>query len=204
MNVVEICNLALSRIGDSATVSSIDPPEGSAQAEHCAMFYPLARDTLLESFPWHFALKRARMPLVEYESKQWAFCYGIPDDCLRILNITASDAADDSEYSVMHSREIDARGRQIVWCNTPDAVVRFVARVENPMLWPPSFVDAVAWKLAAMLAGAIIKGDTGAQFAAMCDAKAQTLMAEMKNTDVMQFRTESFIGGYTAPWLGIR
>ena len=36
---VEICNLALARLGDAATVVSIDPPEGSAQAEHCAMFY---------------------------------------------------------------------------------------------------------------------------------------------------------------------
>ena len=31
-SVVDICNIALSRLGDRATVTSIDPPEGSAQA----------------------------------------------------------------------------------------------------------------------------------------------------------------------------
>lgn len=45
---VDICNLALARLGDNATVASIDPPEGSAQAEHCARFYAIARDSLLE------------------------------------------------------------------------------------------------------------------------------------------------------------
>ena len=57
---VEICNLALARLGDAATVVSIDPPEGSAQAEHCAMFYPMARDTLLAQHPWGFAQRRVR------------------------------------------------------------------------------------------------------------------------------------------------
>ena len=44
---VDICNLALGHLGDSATVATIDPPEGSAQAEHCARFYPIARDARL-------------------------------------------------------------------------------------------------------------------------------------------------------------
>ena len=32
---VQICNIALAHLGDTATVASINPPEGSAQAEHC-------------------------------------------------------------------------------------------------------------------------------------------------------------------------
>ena len=50
-SVVDICNQALSHLGDSATVASIDPPEGSAQAEHCARFYPAALAALLEMHP---------------------------------------------------------------------------------------------------------------------------------------------------------
>ena len=56
---VDICNLALSHLGDNATVASIDPPEGSAQAEHCSRFYPIARDTLLEMHNWNFSTRRA-------------------------------------------------------------------------------------------------------------------------------------------------
>ena len=57
-SVVDICNLALAHLGDDATISSIDPPEGSAQAEHCKRFYTSARDTLLQLHPWNFASKR--------------------------------------------------------------------------------------------------------------------------------------------------
>ena len=71
---VEICNLALARLGDAATVVSIDPPEGSAQAEHCAMFYPMARDTLLAQHPWGFAQRRVR-------PARLAAGYLLPDDC---------------------------------------------------------------------------------------------------------------------------
>lgn len=60
-SAVTICNLALAHLGDSATVSSIDPPEGSAQAEHCARFYPVALGLLLEAHPWNFATKRSRL-----------------------------------------------------------------------------------------------------------------------------------------------
>ena len=56
---VDICNLALSHLGDTATIASLDPPEGSAQAEHCARFYPIARDSLLEMHAWGFATSRA-------------------------------------------------------------------------------------------------------------------------------------------------
>ena len=42
---VDICNLALAHLGDDATIASIKPPEGSAQAEKSARFYPIARDT---------------------------------------------------------------------------------------------------------------------------------------------------------------
>ena len=38
---IDIVNLALSRLGDDATVASLYPPEGSAQAEHGARFYPV-------------------------------------------------------------------------------------------------------------------------------------------------------------------
>jgi hypothetical protein len=37
---VDIANLALAHLGDEAAVTSFDPPDGSAQAEHCARLLP--------------------------------------------------------------------------------------------------------------------------------------------------------------------
>ncbi|NBQ76422.1 MAG: hypothetical protein EBU14_13895, partial [Acetobacteraceae bacterium] len=61
---VDICNLALANLGDTATVASINPPEGSAQSEHCSRFYPIARDTLLEMHNWNFSTRRILLPEV--------------------------------------------------------------------------------------------------------------------------------------------
>ena len=63
-SAVDICNEALSHLGDSATVSSIDPPEGSAQAEHCARFYDSTLQSLSELHNWKFALRRTSLAQV--------------------------------------------------------------------------------------------------------------------------------------------
>ena len=67
---VDICNLALAHLGDSATVASINPPEGSAQAEMCQRFYPIARDSLLEMHNWGFATRRKALAQLNNTSKQ--------------------------------------------------------------------------------------------------------------------------------------
>ena len=67
-SVVDICNIALSRLGDRATVTSIDPPEGSAQADHCRRFYPIALKTILaayKDFEDRMALVETKLPALE-------------------------------------------------------------------------------------------------------------------------------------------
>ena len=64
MSEVTICNLALSHLGDTANVQSIKPPDNSKQAQLCAKFYYVARNSLLEMANWGFATKRAVLALV--------------------------------------------------------------------------------------------------------------------------------------------
>ena len=52
---VDLCNLALSLVGQSASISSVDPPEGSVYAHLCAQMYPLALGEMLEQHPWGFS-----------------------------------------------------------------------------------------------------------------------------------------------------
>ena len=75
----------------------------------------------------------------------------------------------------------------IIWSDTENAIIRYIKRVDNSHLFTPSFTTALSWKLAAMLAGAIIKADTGAQYAAMCEAQVHSLIAQAKNNDAQQF-----------------
>ena len=62
--VVSICNLALSRIGDNATISAVGPSDGSFQAEACGRLYPIALGTCLGMHNWAFATRRVRLAAV--------------------------------------------------------------------------------------------------------------------------------------------
>jgi hypothetical protein len=94
-SVVDICNLALAHLGDNATIASIDPPEGSAQAEHCQRFYPIARDTLLEMHSWSFSTKRAYGAEVENTWSMWEYAYAMPNDASDIIAVIPPEARDD-------------------------------------------------------------------------------------------------------------
>ena len=50
----------------------------------------------------------------------------------------------------------------------PNAVLIYSAFVSNTQLFPPSFIDALAWRLAAHLAGPVIKGDVGVSASITC------------------------------------
>jgi hypothetical protein len=205
---VDIVNLALAHLGDNATVASLDPPEGSAQAEHCARFYPLARDALLEMHDWNFATKRAQLALIDTAWTEWKYAYEQPSDCLNAVAVLAPTATDDysaalplpfSQSGIVSSGqglytpqhyicETDERGRSVILTNQEDAVLRYVAYVTDTTKFSPLFTQTLSWQLAALLAGPIIKGDAGAAEAKRCLQMASAYMAKATESDSQQRR----------------
>ena len=55
LSVVDICNVALTRIGSTQRITAITPPFNTNEAAQCALFYPQCRDELLRDFPWPWA-----------------------------------------------------------------------------------------------------------------------------------------------------
>lgn len=51
---IEICNIALSRIGNSRSINSMT--EASKEANQCSLHYEQCRDAVLSDFPWNFAV----------------------------------------------------------------------------------------------------------------------------------------------------
>lgn len=106
-SAVDICNVALGHLGDTATVVSITPPDSSVQAQLCARFYPIARDALLEMSAWGFATKRiqlAQVTLPTYTDSDgntrggtWQFGYSVPADMVNVLAVLPAEALDDYE-----------------------------------------------------------------------------------------------------------
>lgn len=183
-SVVEVCNLALGYLGDRATVASIDPPEGSAQAEHCARFYPIARDTLLELARPSFAMRRAALsPLVD-TPEEWGFAYAVPSDAITVLAVVPPGEADDAGLAPgAFVLEADASGQRVIYTHVEQAQVRYVARVEDTARFSPLFTAALSWYLASMLAGPVVKGDAGEAAAQRCLQRAMAMLAQATGTD---------------------
>jgi len=159
---VSVCNLALSHLGDEATVSSIDPPEGSEQAERCAMFYPIARNTVLESHAWGCAT--TRKPLVELSGVEppdsWAYAYAYPNGCLRPLVLLMPGASDDDDGKDFVVEETED-GTRVIYTNVEDADLRYIFLQDDTTRYSALMVNAIARLLASYLAGPVIKGTEG-------------------------------------------
>jgi hypothetical protein len=187
MTAVEICNLALSHLGDTASVSAIDPPEASVQAELCSRFYPIARDTVLQSHPWSFITRRADLVLTAEVNDQWEYVYALPNNLIEIIAIL--DPNTDHDYSITYETsenlgafpdgvgayaprpyaiETLAAGTRVICTNQVDAVARYTQYITDTTLFPPMFAMALTWLLASMLAGPLIKGDVGAAEGKRC------------------------------------
>jgi hypothetical protein len=192
---VEIANLALSRLGDSATVASLSPPEGSAQAEKCARFYPLARDVMQEDFVWSFCVRRKSLALVaNWSSGKWAYAYAAPSDMVRPISISHPEASSDqvdvlgTRPGAMFQVESTSTGQAIILTNQPEAELRYTVKVTDTTRYSAQFVDALAWRLASMLAGPILKGDAGIKMTQSCLQIAISLAgdAAVKNANSSQ------------------
>jgi len=207
---IDICNLALAHLGDVATVSSINPPEGSAQAQHCAMFYPIARDSLFEMHSWGFATKRIALASVTSEWPMWSYAYAIPADAVNLIAVLPPEAQDD--YSTRFSptdtpgyyannapimaagryvpqpfvTEVNSAGQHCILTDQENAILRYTYQLNNPTEFSPLFVMALSWHLASMLAGPVIKGDAGAAEAKRCQQAMTAWLQQARASDANQ------------------
>lgn len=175
---VEICNLALANIGESARITSIDPPDGSAQALHCARFYPYARDTLLERHAWDFTTRQVKLVQVDNDRADWDYAYQWVPDATGILVLVPERLATEywGRWREFRSREqwngaaetpyvytvaTNIYGGRVIYSNTADAVVIYSSSMHDATHFSTLFIQSLSYELASRLAGPIIKGDRG-------------------------------------------
>lgn len=193
MSELDIVNMALAFLGDEATVTNLTPPEGSAQAEHAARFYDMARDAVLERYPWPFAKRRGALTLRTDTYNGWQYAYDKPTGCLKVLAVMPPSAADDYSLGytgyglrqnadgsyvesipagfntyvlVPFTTETSGAGDSVILTNLPEAHGRWIVRVTDTTKFSPLFKLAMAKLLAAFMAGPIYKGGEGAQMSA--------------------------------------
>ena len=203
---VDICNLALAHLGDDATIATLSPPEGSAQAEKAARFYPIARNTLLQMHTWNFAAKRGNLALTANTLDQWDYAYVAPADMMSPVAIISPTAQNDyatrmsagdtpggitSNYAPtivagQYTPQQFAIEGTFIYTNQENAMLRYQAFITDPSTFSPLFVITLSWHLASMLAGPIIKGDQGIAEAKRSTEMMQGYLASAKQSDNLQ------------------
>ena len=179
---VDICNSALGELGDTATVTSINPPSGSVQAGYCAAFYPMARDELLGLHRWLFATQRISLALLtETPPASWTYAYQVPQNCLDLIEVLDPNASDDysaglAQYGNLSGSynynvgiytpqpfetETDDNGNLILYTNQQNAVLRCIVQVTDTTKFTPLFTAALIKLLKSKLAGPVVKGQEG-------------------------------------------
>lgn len=162
---VDICNIALARLGNRATLTSISPPEGSSEADHCARFYPLAKDQILRERAWSFAIRRARLAAMAEDPLGRGNAFGVPSDCLSIITVQPDLEGWPPRKFLEFAVESNGTQRVLI-CGYDPVWVRYTSGLTSEDSFPSDFADALAWLLASKLAGAIVTGTTGMDVAA--------------------------------------
>ena len=200
---VDICNLALAHLGDDATIATLSPPEGSAQAEKAARFYPIARNTLLQMHTWNFASKRANLALTTNTLDQWDYAYVAPTDMMSPVSVISPTAQNDyatrmsagdtpggitSNYAPtivagQYTPQQFAVEGIYIYSNQENALLRYQSLVTDSTTFSPLFIVTLSWHLASMMAGPIIKGDQGMAQAKRCTEMMRNYLASAKQQD---------------------
>lgn len=150
MTETDICNMALSRLGEARIVSLSDSTTAGRLA---ALHYAPTRDAVLRSHRWNFALRRATLSeMAAAPAFGWAHQFHLPADWLRVCELNASEEGLGREWKIEAGTLLtDAETAQIV----------YVARVTEAEQFDPLFAQALALKLAAACTG-VLRGSNAA------------------------------------------
>lgn len=194
---VDICNMALAYLGDRATVSSINPPEGSAQADHCARFYPIARAQLLSEYPWAFALKRTKLAKLATPVATEGNSFTLPQDCVRLVSVHAVGAPEVD--SILDYDFESFNGYVIINCQAEEIFVKYVSSTTAESMFTPVFADTLAHLLASKLAGSLVPGTSGIKLAQEELKLYRAFVAEAIKQDASQIYERD---AYRSPFVG--
>lgn len=146
---VDVCNHALSMLGESRITSLEDNTE---RARICNVIYDETRDELLADFEWPFAVDRRALAAVsETNLTPFEYKYALPSDYLMLLDILDDDTYDVLENYKLKTLEYKIEGNKLLIDLSP-CYVRYIKRVTTPNLYPESFTSALVYSIAAKIA----------------------------------------------------
>ena len=193
MTELDICNNALSLIGQGTHISSLD--ENKKEADACKRLLPVTIARCLDKFNWSFA-RRDEVITADFELKDalclpWKFVYKLPDDVMRILFAVPMDVDSRSE-SLNFTNQIRFNIRNygdqkvIATDNQAPFIIQYIANTSKVEIFSPTFCEAVESYLASALASELIKGVEGMNISNALAKSAFSLLEFASALDAQQ------------------
>ena len=142
MTDIQICNLALARLGDSRITALAD---ATAQAQYCSLFYAQTVEELQADFDWSFCRKQVNLTSGTAPITGYSIQYALPAGFIRAIRLGNIDASEN-----FGSWEIV--GTNLHTNIASPVALDYIALVTTTTSFPAIFVEALSMKLAAVLA----------------------------------------------------
>ncbi|MEM8725014.1 MAG: hypothetical protein AAGE86_05775 [Pseudomonadota bacterium] len=140
---VEIANAAATTVGTAARLTA--PGDDTVLGRAVASVWDIERLAALRDGAWNFAMRRANLPaLAEAPKHGFTTRFQLPADCLRLIEI----------YD-LHRDHWQLEGRAINADMSGPLRIRYLADIEEPAEFDPTFAKAFSLRLASAIGNRI-------------------------------------------------
>lgn len=140
-SVVDICNKALSILGQKGIVSLDD---NSPEAYACRIHWEPLKNEVLRKHPWNCSTKRLALSrLLEAPAFEYRYQYQLPMDCLSVLEVVPE------AYFVVEGRRL--------LCNEESVSIRYAQAIDDSTKFDSQLAAALAFLLASEICYNITK-----------------------------------------------
>lgn len=178
MNAVEVCNLALGRIGEGASRPIVSLTESTDSARACNRVFAPALQALLREYRWPFAQSSVQLATVAQTVPGWDYVYAYPEGVLTLHGLAGEDIDPGRQPVWRHPFRVLAAtsGESLVIAtDLEDAWAHYTLDITNPHFGDALFQDALAWRVAKEVALSLKADPRMAQLAAQQYADALSL-----------------------------
>lgn len=149
--VEDICNRALSRIGETVQIAELETDTSTA-GRACRLWYDQIRLELLEWQPWQFAERTAALVLnASQADERWEYVYNEPTQLVAVRGFVVEGR----RLMAAHERPEFARKPGYILTDLADAKLIFTFDQTTVTRFPPFFASALISRLAAELASSL-------------------------------------------------
>ncbi len=142
VSTFDVINVALRRVGASRIIDFTDDDASAKVAED---LFSEVLDDLLRQHAWNFATRRAKLAqLTETPTFEFDHAYTMPPNWIRTVSVHPNSAG----AATMLYREEQLNNKRVIVTSADEVYLRYIARIEDPNLWPPDFRNALSMVLA--------------------------------------------------------